>query len=173
MKKCKSCQTEIDEKATKCPNCKADQRNWFRRHKITSAILGLILLGIVIGAAGGNNNSQQANNNKANTSEQSQEVIQVTPAQLADDFDANQVAAEDKWKGKLVQFSGTISNITDTGLAFSGISSNPGSFTQISCRITDKAQLRTVANGQTVTVKGKVGAQSVGVIDVSDCSLVK
>ncbi len=33
-KKCKSCQTDIDVKAKKCPNCQADQRNWIARHPI-------------------------------------------------------------------------------------------------------------------------------------------
>jgi RNA polymerase subunit RPABC4/transcription elongation factor Spt4 len=44
MKKCRSCKTEIDNKATKCPHCQSDQRNWFRRHPIwTFFILCLVL----------------------------------------------------------------------------------------------------------------------------------
>jgi len=51
MKKCKSCQSEIDQKATKCPHCQTDQRNWFARHPISTVILVLIVL-FIIGSAG-------------------------------------------------------------------------------------------------------------------------
>jgi hypothetical protein len=38
MKICKSCRLDIDEHATKCPNCLTDQRNWFFRHPILSVV---------------------------------------------------------------------------------------------------------------------------------------
>lgn len=102
-----------------------------------------------------------------------QEPTVVKAQELADDFDTNQVAAESKWKGKLVQFSAEITNITDSGLSFSKVASKDFSMAQISCRIADKNQLMSLKNGQTVTVKGIVGKQTIGVIDVSDCSVVK
>ncbi len=92
---------------------------------------------------------------------------------LADDFDANQVAAEATWKGKLVEFSAKVTNITDSGISFANIGSKDFSLVQISCRIKDKQQLLTIKNGQTVTVQGIVGKQTIGVIDVSDCEIVK
>jgi hypothetical protein len=55
MKKCKSCQSEIDAKAKKCPHCQADQRGWFRRHPILTGILGLVVVFIIIGVIGGDN----------------------------------------------------------------------------------------------------------------------
>jgi hypothetical protein len=68
MKKCKSCQTEIDQKAIKCPHCKTDQRGWFRRHPILTAILGLLLVFIIIGAmSGGSKNSNNTTTNSTNT----------------------------------------------------------------------------------------------------------
>ncbi len=39
MKKCKSCQKEIDIKAKKCPYCQTDQRIWFARHPIVTVFL--------------------------------------------------------------------------------------------------------------------------------------
>lgn len=53
MKKCKSCKTEIDDNAKKCPNCKSDQRNWFIKHKVLSVIILVILLAILGNALGG------------------------------------------------------------------------------------------------------------------------
>jgi len=57
MKKCKSCQTEIDVKAKKCPHCRADQRNWFRSHPILTGIIAIIVILGVIGAVSSNKSS--------------------------------------------------------------------------------------------------------------------
>ncbi len=53
MKQCKSCKTEINDKALKCPHCQADQRPWPKKHPILTGIGVLIVIGIVISAAGG------------------------------------------------------------------------------------------------------------------------
>lgn len=70
MKKCKSCQTEIDPKATKCPHCKTDQRGWFRRHPILTGVLGLIVFFMIVGAMGSGNKSSNSttNSNAVDTS---------------------------------------------------------------------------------------------------------
>lgn len=54
-KKCRSCRVDIDEKAKQCPNCRADQRNWFDRHPIITGIFALILLGLTAMVIGGTN----------------------------------------------------------------------------------------------------------------------
>ena len=76
MKKCKSCQKEIDNKATKCPFCQSDQRNWFRKHPILTVILGLMFIGIV-----GSSNSNKNSNTTPSTSntEQRSKEAQVEP----------------------------------------------------------------------------------------------
>ncbi len=63
MKKCKSCQTQIDDKAKKCPHCRADQRNWFMRHPILTGLLLLIVIGIIGAASGGSNDQEGTANN--------------------------------------------------------------------------------------------------------------
>lgn len=177
MKKCKSCQSEIDDKATKCPNCQADQRGWFRKHPILTVMLVLFAFIIIGSGSSGNKNvSKNQNNNQSSTQENSKPSpvpMKITAREIADDFDANQVAAEEKWKDKLIEFSGKISNITDTGLSFSNIASKQFSMTQISCRIQDKAQLLPLKNGETVTVRGVVGNQAIGVIGINDCEVVE
>ncbi len=84
IKKCKSCQTEIDAKASKCRHCRADQRGWIKRHPILSVTLGLILLGSVISAFGGNtsNNSTSGATNsttQANSGIQDEDQKDATP----------------------------------------------------------------------------------------------
>lgn len=74
MKKCKSCQSEIDDKAKKCPKCQADQRNWFAKHKILTGVLVIILI-VIISSSSGNKNkgtstdTTQGSNNKTTQTE--------------------------------------------------------------------------------------------------------
>jgi len=177
MKKCKSCQTEIDDKAKKCPHCQADQRNWFAKHKILTAILAIIIIAIIGNTSGGNKDSSSITETNKKTSTSETKVaptpMVITARQLADDFDANQVSAESEWGGKLVEFSAEISNITDSGLSFYGVASKDFSMVQISCRVTDKQQLMSLKNGEIVKVRGVVGKQSIGVINMSDCEVVQ
>lgn len=143
---------------------------------IGGIFLVFIVLGIIGAAAGGSKTPKTSSGENNGNPVQQAKVIEPTVikvSELADDFDTNKVAAESKWKEKLVQFSATISNITDYGLSFSNIASKQFSMTQISCKIADKQQLMALKNGQTVTVKGVVGNQTMGVIDVSNCQVVQ
>jgi len=133
----------------------------------------LIIIGVVSSAGKSGNSQKSGSNGTSQEKQQVQEPTVIKAQELADDFDANQVAAENKWKGKLVQFSAEVTNITDTGLSFSKVASKEFSMAQISCRVTDKQQLLSLKNGQTVTVKGVVGSQTIGVIDVSECQVVQ
>ncbi|MCX6730806.1 MAG: Ltp family lipoprotein [Candidatus Roizmanbacteria bacterium] len=60
MKKCKSCQTEIDAKATKCPHCQTDQRGWVKRHPFLTIILGLVIF-FIIGSNSSKNTTPTSN----------------------------------------------------------------------------------------------------------------
>lgn len=145
------------------------------KKKILIAVGIFILVFIIIGSIGGseeksNNESTSTNNNDAKPTPVAEKI---SATDLADDFDNNQVAAEAKWKDKFVEFSAQISNITDTGISFTNVASKQFSFTQISCRITDKQQLLPLKNGQTVTVRGIVGSQTVGVISINNCETVQ
>lgn len=182
MKKCKSCQMEIDNKAKKCPHCQADQRSWFGKHPIMTVILVLFIVFLGSSLSKTSKTAPSKSSEGKVISSSTEEAVQPTPTeapikitakQLADDFDANQVAAEANWNGKLVEFSAEISNITDYGISFYRVASKEFSLAQISCRIKDKSQLLTLKNGQTVTVRGVVGKQTLGVIDVKDCEVVK
>lgn len=135
--------------------------------------VGLIVLGVIASAGKSGTNTSTSNTSQTQEPTKAVEATKISVTELADDFDSNQVAAEKKWGGKFVEFSAEITNITDSGLSFSKVASKEFSMTQISCRIKDKNQLLTLKNGETATVKGVVGKQSIGVIDLSDCEVVK
>jgi len=66
-KKCKYCQTDIDQKARICPNCKKDQRGFFAKHPIITGILVLFVIGI-ISSVGGSSNKSSTDSGSKNTS---------------------------------------------------------------------------------------------------------
>ncbi|HWA51848.1 MAG TPA: hypothetical protein VG895_02250 [Patescibacteria group bacterium] len=135
-------------------------------------IVILVVLG-VIGAAGSSKNSKVTTSNNNALIQPTSTPEAITASQIADDFDTNQVAAKDKWNNKVVQFSAQISNITDSGISFYNVATKQYSMTQINCNITDKSELIPLKNGQTVTVKGTVGGQTIGVIKIDSCEVVQ
>src|ERR1035437_2606407 len=150
------------------------KKNWFVRHKIITGVIVVIVVLVVIGATGGSKtNTSTPNTNQTQGPTKIVEATKISVTELADDFDSNQVAAEKKWGGKFVEFSAEITNITDSGLSFSKVASKEFSMTQISCGIKDKNQLLTLKNGETATVRGIVGKQTIGVIDLSNCEVVE
>lgn len=176
-KSCPRCQEEIAVSAKKCPKCQSDLRNWFMRHPIITTILGLILFGMVIGALGSSPESTETGNATGSQSSNAEPTTapvarQITAAAIADDFDANQVAAEEKWRNQFVEFSAEVSNITDSGISFYNVATKEFSLTQISCRVQGKEQLLSIQNGQTITVRGIVEGMSFGVIDIKQCEIV-
>lgn len=133
-------------------------------------VLGFIAIGVIGAIAGG---GKGGGSKTSSSPTPAPEAMKITARQLADDFDSNQVAAEANWQDKLVEFSAKVSNITDSGISFYNVASKDFSMAQISCHMSDKAQLLTIKNGQTITVKGVVGKQTIGVIDLNDCEIVK
>lgn len=70
---CKACKTEIDSKATKCPHCQSDQRNWGQRHPIITAIVWILFVLVVIGIFTTPKNEITRDN------KQKQETVQAQP----------------------------------------------------------------------------------------------
>ena len=82
MKKCKSCQSDIDDKAKKCPKCQTDQRIWFAKHKILTGILVIILISIAANMGGSknntyNNSSTNSGNNQTTETNKEKQYVKV------------------------------------------------------------------------------------------------
>jgi len=65
---CKACGKEIAKGVKKCPHCGKDQRNFFGRHKILTAIIALVIIGGIAAAGGENEPKKVGENNTATTS---------------------------------------------------------------------------------------------------------
>lgn len=187
MKKCKSCRTEIDPKAKKCPHCQTDQRSWFGRHPILTGLFVLIIAGSVLGAIGGN--KTQTTTPTATTASSSQEQTQqptptsvapiiVDATALVGEYDKNKLAAQDKYTGKIIQTTAFIKNISSdiAGSYYLSLEPTKNEYyfgTSLQCYFADKSPLTSLANGQSVTVTGKMEDMSLGTIELKECNLVK
>lgn len=180
LKKCKECGKEISSSTKKCPGCGKDQRNWFMRHKI----LTIIIILVVIGIAGAGNSSPENSTSNDNSSATKQAEEQTTYEEInttvfIEDFDNNQLAAEKKYKDKGVQLSARIKNISEDIIGTPFLSLEPSNAddyymgTTIQCMFENEDALLNVSNGQTVTVKGMVSEQSLGIIGIKDCQIIE
>lgn len=184
MKKCKSCMSQIDSKATKCPKCGSDQRSWFRRHPILTGLLGLFLLGIILAAIGSGSKSG-TNSGSATTTSASNNQPEAKPTPIVMDatalvgeYDKNKLAAQDKYTRKVIQTTAIIDNISSdiTGSYFLSLKPSNDQYytgTTIQCFFADKSALTSLANGQSVTVQGTMQDMSLGIVEMKDCNLVK
>lgn len=162
IKTCKECGKEISSSAKKCPNCGKDQRNQFAKHKIITAVLVLVVVGIIGYAAGGeggsgsNNNPSQQN---AATGQPKASPMVVTTDKLMEDLKSNALNASNNYKGKYVEVTGKLSNIDSSGKYF-GITpmNNDFAIIGVQCYITEeqKAAVSKLTIGQKVTVVGAI-----------------
>lgn len=182
MKQCKACKSEIDSKATKCPKCGSDQRNWFRKHPILTVILALFVIGMIGNLKGGSKteNSTEPTNtqNPQATQQPTEQAITVDAKVLVGEFDKNKLAAQDKYTGKIVKTTAFIKNISSDILGSYYLSLNPVNDqyyfgTSIQCYFASKNELVSLENGQKITVQGKMQDMLIGIVQMKECSVVK
>lgn len=176
MKKCKACQKEIDPKARKCPYCQADQRNWFAKHKILTGFLVLIVLIIILSIAG-NGKSKPATTAANTPVPTAQPAINVSAVQLASDYHANEVSADEKYKGNTLIVTGTVDSINEDFLNDPYIQLSDGldddGITDVDCHFSqsDVGSLAKLSKGQKVTVQATDNGMVLGSVNLQSCTL--
>lgn len=159
----------------------------------------LILLGLII-ACGQSSKKDSATENKKNekTTQQSssdnndntikntekeppkekpktEEVISVSVDKLYEDYEANEIKADNMYKGKRLKIRGTIDglgkDIFDN--IYITIKTKGGFLSSIHCTINDSynAEASNLSKGQQVTVIGECTGSSMGSPCLTDCSI--
>ena len=103
-------------------------------------------------------------------------AIEVDTKAFVTEFDENQLAAEAKYKGKIVKFTGYVDNISEdiVGEAFVKIDPNNDQYyygTSIQCYFKSKDALLNLKNGQQVTLQGRFDSQIMNIL-VKDCQVM-
>lgn len=104
-------------------------------------------------------------------------VIKVTALQLYADYEANEVAADAKYKNKIVEVSGVINNIGKDIMDTPYVSLNSDPKTTIftvQCMFpkSGQEQLTALSKDSDIVLKGKVSGK-MGNIIINECSIVK
>lgn len=138
-------------------------------------VLVLILL-VIVGTTMSDSDTATVASSKEEASVPAQEAIKVTATKLADEYKANEVAADAKYKGNLVEVSGTIGtigkDITDTPYVTLTIGQYDILSVQCMFGRNDQTALASLSKGQSITLKGEVSGK-LGNVLVRGCSIVE
>ncbi|GIW90596.1 MAG: hypothetical protein KatS3mg109_1028 [Pirellulaceae bacterium] len=131
-----------------------------RHPNAVSAAILLFFVFLAIGSMETEESVQQDISNAVPT-------VHVTATQLVDDYKANEIAADEKYKGEVIVVSGTIESIgTDIWgtMYVTLMTGNP--IVSVQCMFADKykSQLANVRRGQYVTIKGRCEGKHLNVL---------
>ena len=157
---------------------KAEQpkKKWYLRWWmiVIYVVLGLSFLG----SLGSKGSSSSVSQGTQQTAPAPTPAISVTAFKMASDYKDNQVAADAKYKDKLVEISGTVDTIgkdaLDTPFIAFQTESQYDIINRIQCMFgkNDIAALSNVVKGQKITLRG-TDAGMLGNIIVNDCQIVQ
>ena len=102
-------------------------------------------------------------------------AIEVTAAQLCEDYKANEIAADEKYKGKILQVTGKVDSIAKDILDSIYVTLKSGKrfdLMSVQAFFPDSvtAQAAALSKGQKVTVKGRCEGKLMNII-IKDCVL--
>lgn len=161
----------------------AKQKNWFARHKIITGFLIFILFIFVVGWFGeepttsSTSNKSNGSSNITATENPTPSPIVLSAVDLVQEYDDNEVKADTKYKGKLVEVSGTVKDI---GVVFGSTyvtlsSGEEFSISDVQCFFESESEIEKVSELQkeeSVTLRGTVDGKSMNV-GVNDCVIVE
>lgn len=186
-KKCQYCVMMIPKDAKICPHCRKIQ-GWTWPAKI---FIGLITLGIIGHLMGRNVNVTSKN---ISTSQTVSRQAQQTPASRTDEtlpydfnppqgsisaknlydvYEANEVASDEKYKGKRLVVYGKIKGIEKNIADQPYISFEAGTLSFVNCRFSKDQinQLVPLQKGKIIAVEGTGAGKMVTTVFLNDCEL--
>ncbi len=136
-----------------------------------------VIVIIMIASSGGGDGStdtKSSGSNQADTAP-AEEAIVVTSVKLYADYKANEISADNTYKGKLVEVSGTVDDIGKDILDKPYVTLKTDDFLgSVQCMLDDAAiaEASTLAEGAKVIMRGRVNGL-LGNVLVKNCILIK
>ena len=104
-------------------------------------------------------------------------VISITIQELKEKYDANQIVADNRYEGQILEVTGGgVENITRDLFGKPYVSLNTGAtfeFWSMTCRFQDEAQILQLRRGETVKIRGKNSGMSFGIVGFDDCEVIE
>ncbi|MDR1084939.1 MAG: zinc-ribbon domain-containing protein [Deltaproteobacteria bacterium] len=187
--KCPDCGNEVSENAPTCPKCGSPlkpQQPQTKEKKKTSGcvkvigivfafIVALCIIIAIYGSSGSGPPSRPSSSSSAAPAPQIP-AMEVSAAQFFDDYQANEVSADNKYKGKTLKITGTVSDISKDIMDNAVVhlqTSNP--FMDILCTFKGSTDpgLANVKKGQQVVLIGKGDMMIMGSPRLENCQFAK
>lgn len=188
MVKCKSCGQEIAKSAKTCPHCGAKQK----KHIVLGVVLvliGIILLAAAFGGGGEDphnvdgdpadthgNNSQPTNEGENSPGEPIPETIKIPAEDLYAAYIENAVNADNLYKNKTLEVTGTITNIGQDAITkkpcISLDSGDSLSVFPVQCFFSASSDaIAALRDGDVVTITGKCTGYNIAYVQLTGCKL--
>lgn len=171
---CKKCNRDIPDDANTCPYCGGSVNGKKKMPKwLIPVIVVAVIVIAVIGGNSGKNNSDQPAGGSIDTNQNGTVVVgKDSPTieyefadvmTMLDEYQTNEVAADQKYKDKYVKITGKVKDIGKDVLNNIYVCVNDGTdltWEYAQCYFSDQSEADKVANlavGDTITLYGKVG----------------
>lgn len=181
--KCPECQKEISDSAASCPNCgnainkhsavpRKKKRIWLW---ILVGLVFLAFIGVLVGDDSKTGTSSSGNAAQAIT--KAEPAFTVTPDQICEEYDENEIAADEKYKGKLIRVSGYVEDVGKDVLDDMYISFKRNSeweFGTVQCYFSEKHanKLSGIKKGSQISIQG-TGDGLFGNVFLRNCTIVE
>jgi hypothetical protein len=103
--------------------------------------------------------------------------IKLTATVLYNAYTNNEVAADAKYKGNLVEVTGVINSIGKDILGNPYVSLNVGEYSELGVQCifpkADESTLTSLSSGQSITLEGTVTGETLTLVGLDGCSIVK
>lgn len=170
---CPFCKREVVDDDF-CPKCsKPLHPKWYQKNSPLTVVIMILALVFLIACIwlvfGGRSNN--------NSSQSKVDILVVNASDVLAEYEANEVAADSKYKGKVLEFSGAVEDIGKDILDTTYITISDGkefSTSHIQCFFKDGDEIVTVASlkkGQSVTVRGICTGFSVLSLTLDNCCI--
>jgi hypothetical protein len=158
---CPKCSESIQESAKKCKHCQADLRSWFVRHPILTGVFGFVAFVCVVGLFNTTTSPSVVGNTTTvpETSSISCYDFEETFGLNSDLTDLQKDEEFKQYKGKYVQWTGTVAAISSTFGTSLQVKCHPNVLVSnviVSFSNERVPQLLSYSEGDTITFTGKL-----------------
>lgn len=180
LKACKECRKEISSDANPCPHCgKKNPHGMSAVMKYGGGFLGIMFgLPVLVGFCGAIASGNKSSNSTTSTAQAeeapvaAQAPVAVDAMQLWRDYEANEVAADNAYKGRALAVTGVVASIDKN--AFGSIivrlaTSNQFESVMATMEQSEANAAATLSKGVRVTVLCKGGTRIISSPSLDDC----